>query len=110
MKEAKKQRLERAGWKVGSVQAFLGLTEAESALIEIKLALARCLRERRAAQQWTQAELARQLGSSQSRVAKMESADASVSLDLLIRALLALGITRREVARIIGQGTATPAA
>ena len=52
---------------------------------------------------WTQLQVARRLGSSQSRVAKMEAADASVSLDLLIKSLLALGASRSEVGRVIAK-------
>ena len=72
MKKVKKDRLEAAGWRVGSTADFLRLSPDEVAFIEMKLALA-----------------------------KMEAADASVSLDLLIRALLVLGASRREVAHII---------
>ena len=110
MKKTKKERLEKAGWKVGTAREFLGLSDEESALIEMKLALARSLKERRLAHELTQGDLARQLGSSQSRVAKMEAADATVSIDLLVRSLLVLGATRQEVGRIIGRKTATPAA
>ena len=39
------------------------------------------------------------VGSSQSRVAKMEAADASVSVDLLIRSLLKLGAARKDLAK-----------
>jgi hypothetical protein len=38
------------------------------------------------------------MGSSQSRVAKMEAGDPTVSLDLLVQGLLAAGATRREIA------------
>jgi len=110
MKKSKKDRLKESGWKVGSAREFLGLTDEEAALIEMKLALARSLKERRLASELTQNELAKQLGSSQSRIAKMETADITVSIDLLIRSLLALGVTRREVGRIIGRKAATPAA
>jgi transcriptional regulator with XRE-family HTH domain len=109
MKKAKKERLTRAGWKVGSTQEFLGLNDEETQFIEMKLALARSLKERRLIKRWTQDDLARELGSSQSRVAKMEAADASVSIDLLVRSLLALGATRQDVSRIIGAKSATPA-
>lgn len=102
MKQSKRTRLQRAGWKVGDVQEFLGLSDEESAFIEIKLALARNLKKRRQSQGLTQIELAARLGSSQSRVAKMEAADANVSIDLLVRSLLALGMSRKELARIIG--------
>jgi len=101
MKKDKKARLERAGWKVGTVRELLGLSKAEEALVELKLILSRGLRERRARRRLTQAQLARLLKSSQSRVAKMEAGDPSVSLDLLIRSLLAMGATQRELAQVI---------
>lgn len=101
MKQAKRQYLENKGWKIGTVADFLNLTGQEQEYIELKLALARRVRERREKNRLTQIEAARLLGSSQSRVAKMESGDPSVSLDLLIRSLLALGATRQELARMI---------
>ncbi len=110
MKDTKRGRLKKSGWKVGTVKQFLGLTDEEAALIEMKLALARGLKERRLAQELTQSDLARELGSSQSRVAKMEAADATVSMELLVRSLLELGASRQEVGRIIGRKTAAPAA
>ena len=91
MKNEKKQRLERAGWRVDSATTFLDLRLAMAAGV-------RQLRERRGL---TQAGLAKQLGSSQSRVAKMEAADASVSLDLMIRSLLGIGAKPADIARII---------
>ena len=101
MKKAKRDRLEAAGWRVGSTADFLGLSPDEVVFIEMKLALAKNIRTRRLRQRLTQDQLAKLVDSSQSRVAKMEAADASVSLDLLIRALLVLGASRKEVARII---------
>lgn len=106
MPVAKRKRLEAAGWKVGTVQEFLGLSDAEVVFIEIRLALARGLRVRRERKHLTQSELAHRIGSSQSRVAKMESGDPTVSLDLLVRALLALGTAPRELARLIGSTAA----
>jgi ribosome-binding protein aMBF1 (putative translation factor) len=104
MDESKRKRLEEAGWKVGSVQEFLGLSDEEATFVELKLALSESLRERRAAQGITQAELARRIGSSQSRVAKMEASDQSVALDLLVRGLLATGATRQDIAAAISRG------
>lgn len=104
MDESKRKRLEEAGWKVGSVQEFLGLSDEEAIFVELKLALSESLRERRAAQGITQAELARRIGSSQSRVAKMEAGDRSVALDLLVRGLLATGATRQDIAAYISRG------
>ena len=102
MREEKRKRLIAAGWKIGSAKEFLRLTDEETAYIELKLRLAESLRERRLRQRLTQAQFAHRLGSSQSRVAKMETGDPSVSLDLLVRSLLALGATSRELARILG--------
>ena len=102
MKSDKQKRLEKAGWKVGDAADFLRLNEDERRFVEMKLALAEGLRERRTKLGVTQEDLARRLASSQSRVAKMEAADRTVSLDLLVRGLLALGATRQAIARLIG--------
>jgi transcriptional regulator with XRE-family HTH domain len=107
MSAEKRKRLRRAGWRVGTAREFLGLSREEALLVDIRLALARGLRARRANGRLTQAELARSIASSQSRVAKMETGDPSVSIDLLVRALLALGASPRALARIIG--SANPA-
>ncbi len=103
MRKAKKDRLEKAGFRVGDAKDFLSLSDEEVAFVELKLALATFLREIRERQGWTQIELARHLVSSQSRVAKMESADSSVSVDLLVKALLTLGVSRKEVGRVISR-------
>lgn len=101
MDKAKRKRLEDAGWTVGSPADFLGLSEDEAAFVELKLALSYELRARRQDQGLSQTELAKKLGSSQSRVAKMEASDPSVSVDLLIRGLLAAGASRKEIASAI---------
>jgi hypothetical protein len=101
MDKATKKKLEAAGWTTGDAQEFLGLTDAESAFVDMKLALAADLRARRLDKHLNQTQVARIIGSSQSRVAKMEAADASVSVDLLIRALLKLGAQRRDVAKAV---------
>jgi len=103
MKRATRTRLERKGWRVGSAEDFLDLNPAEAAIIETKLALSRSLRDRRAAEGLSQAALAKRLCSSQSRVAKMEAGDSSVSIDLLLRALYSLGARPRDVASILAR-------
>ena len=110
MKKAKRKKLEAAGWKVGNVEEFLGLSPEEAAFIEMKLALARRLRQQRVKKKLTQEQLARLLRSSQSRVAKMEAADASVTIDSIVRALLILGATRGEVAKAMQAGATGSAA
>lgn len=103
MDKAKQDRLERAGWRSGDAGDFLDLSEQERAFVELKLALADYLRELRTVNAWTQAQVARRLGSSQSRVAKMEAADGSVSVDLLVRSLFALGASRSDVGSVIAK-------
>jgi hypothetical protein len=106
MDKEKKARLEAHGWRVGSTQEFLGLTSEETAYIELRLKLSDAVRECRRKRRLTQVQLAELLQSSQSRVAKVEAADESVSLDLLIRSLLALGATHQDLAKVIGGGVA----
>jgi predicted transcriptional regulator len=101
MKRTKQAKLKRRGWAVGSAADFLALTPEEVAFVEIKLALSDALRAQRQRTQLSQTQVAKRLGSSQSRVAKMEAGDPSVTLDLLIRSLFALGATKKTVARTI---------
>ncbi|MBT8079598.1 MAG: helix-turn-helix domain-containing protein [Gammaproteobacteria bacterium] len=101
MDKRKKERLAKKGWKAGSVAEFLDLSAEETAYIEMKLALSEKLRERRRRKRLTQAELAKAIESSQSRVAKMEAGDPTVSIDLLVKSLLALGVSKKELGRTI---------
>ena len=110
MREEKRRRLEARGWKIGTAKEFLRLSAEEAAYIDLKVRLATGLRERRRRRSLTQAELAKRLQSSQSRIAKMEAGDPSVSLDLLIRSLLILGASRRELSLIISARSPVPAA
>jgi len=101
MEKTKKKSLERRGWKIGSAAEFLDLTPEENRYIELKLALSEHLKKRRRSRRLSQETLAKLLSSSQSRVAKMEAADPTVSLDLLVRSLLALGSSEKELAKVI---------
>jgi DNA-binding transcriptional regulator YiaG len=104
MNSLKKARLQRKGWTVGDTAEFLSLSPQEAQFVELKLALATGVRQLRERQGMTQAVLAKQLGSSQSRVAKMEAADRSVTVDLMMRSLLAIGATPGEIAKLIKRG------
>ena len=97
MINSKLKRLKTAGWKVGTVKDFLGLSEQEPALVEVKLSLIGALRESRRKRRLSQTDLALRIRSSQSRVAKIEAGDPSVSLDLIVRALIASGAMPREI-------------
>lgn len=101
MKHTKRTKLEAAGWAVGSVKDFLGLSEADAVLIEMKLALSLALRDRRKKYRVSQVQFAERLQSSQSRVAKMEAGDPSVSMDLLVSSLLLLGASPADLANAI---------
>jgi DNA-binding XRE family transcriptional regulator len=108
MDRAKKKKLEQCGWTVGDAADFLQLSESEIHLVEMKRSLSVRLRKAREKKRLTQAELADRMGSSQSRVAKMEAGDPSVSLDLLVQGLLATGASKREIASALA-GTKTAA-
>ena len=101
MKAAKKMKLEKAGWKISSVKDFLNLTPEESAYIEMKLSLAMKLKALRKKGNLSQVEVAKILHSSQSRLAKMEAGDPTVSIDLLVKSLLALGAKPKDLAKAI---------
>jgi DNA-binding XRE family transcriptional regulator len=103
MRQSKRKVLEKKGWKVGSAKDFLDLSFTEEAYIELRLRLAEGLKSRRQAHGITQMAMARSIKSSQSRIAKMEAGDPTVSLDLLVRSLLALGVSSRELAAIIAR-------
>lgn len=105
MKAAKRKKLESKGWKVGSAADFLGLSDEEAAYVELKLKLGNRLRKMRYQKHLTQKELANRLNSSQSRVAKMESGDRSVSIDLLVKSLIELGVTNKDIARAISNSS-----
>ena len=101
MKTAKRKRLEAKGWRLGNATEFLGLSSEEAAYVELKLVLSKNLQATRKEKNLTQHELARLLKSSQSRIAKMEAGDPTVSLDLLVRSLLALGTSRKTLSQIL---------
>lgn len=101
MKASKRKRLEAKGWRLTSAEEFLGLSREEVAIVEMKLALADAVKAQREKSQLSQNDLAARMKSSQSRVAKIEAGDPSVSLDLLVRAVLSAGATKKEVARVL---------
>lgn len=101
MRAEKRRQLERAGWAIGDAGDFLGLTADERRFVDVKLALANGLRLRRERLKLTQSDMAERLGSSQSRVAKMEAAHRTVSTDLLLKSLFRLGASPADIARLL---------
>ena len=104
MQADKRKKLDAKGWKVGSAADFLELSHEEAAYLDLKMSLSRSLREFRNKRRWSQAELAKEIRSSQSRVAKTEAGDRSVSVDLLIKSLLAVSASNKDLARVISSG------
>jgi ribosome-binding protein aMBF1 (putative translation factor) len=103
MQETKRKKLEAKGWRIGTPKDFLGMSNEEEAYVNLRLKLAEGLKARRESRGITQVGLARTIKSSQSRVAKMEAGDPTVSLDLLVKSLFALGASNRELAAIISR-------
>ena len=101
MDSKKKKKLEAKGWRFGDASDFLGLSPEEAQFIDLKIALKDSLKAERLKQNITQVELAKLIGSSQSRIAKMEAGDPTVTVDLLLKALLQLGVTNKQISKII---------
>ena len=97
----KRKRLLANGWTCGDTSEFLKLTREETELIELKIALSQLLQKHRQQKHLSQTRLAELISSSQSRVAKMEKSDPTVSLDLLVRSLFALGVSKAALSRAI---------
>ena len=100
-RELGRKKLELAGWQVGNATDYLRLSPEENILIDMRISLSLALQQHRKKQKLSQVDLAERLGSSQSRIAKMEAADPSVSFDLLIRGLIAAGASNTDIAKAI---------
>ncbi len=105
MQSNKQKKLEAKGWKVGSASDFLELSPEEEAYIELKLSLCKTLKRLRTKKRLSQNDLAKMIRSSQSRVAKMEACDSSVSLDLVIRSLFSVGVSKKDLAKAVSSAT-----
>ena len=101
MDSAKKKKLQKSGWTVGDTSELLELSPEETEIIEMKISLAKKFQSKRKSKHLTQEEAAKLLHTSQSRVAKIEAGDPSVSLDLLIKGLISLGTTRKTLGKYI---------
>jgi transcriptional regulator with XRE-family HTH domain len=106
----KKERLERRGWRLTTAREWLGLTAAEMAVIDARILLANAIRNQRKNSRLSQTELARLMGSNQSRVAKIENLDREVTVDLQLRAIFAANPSAaREFTALINKwGRLTP--
>lgn len=101
MKRAKREHLERRGYKITDTQRFLGLSDEEMAVIDLKISLIQKLRDVRKAAGVTQKQLAKLMKSSQSRVAMIEGGSSDASLELICKALFVLGVSSKELGKAI---------
>lgn len=101
MRESKRKKLATKGRKLSSAREPSGLSPGTTAYIELRRTFADGLKMRRQSLGMTQTQLAHTVGSSQSRIAKMEAGDPGVSVSLLFKLLLALGTTGDELAAMI---------
>lgn len=97
MKPEQVKRLQAKGWKVGNAEDFLELSEEETRLVGLRVSLVTAVKKSRLKHKLSQIDLALRMRSSQSRIAKLEAGDPSVSLDLIVRALIASGATKRDI-------------
>ena len=97
----KKNKLLANDWAIGDAADFLKLTKEDTELIELKISLSQLLQKRRQQKHMSQTQFAELICSSQSRVAKMEKSDPTVSLDLIVRSLFALGVSKAALSRAI---------
>ena len=103
MTSRRKRALQAAGFRVGNVQEFLGLSDAEMHVVEIRVSLAKALRSVRQKRGLSQGEVAKLIGSSQARVATMENGGSGATLDLLVRTLVVLGMTPRQLGNVVAR-------
>jgi predicted XRE-type DNA-binding protein len=101
MDEDKRKRLEEAGFRVGGIQEFLGLTDEEMAYIHLRSSVSDAVRARLRSSALSRYALAKRLEVTRSQVNSLAAGDPSVSLDLLVRALLATGATVLDIAEAI---------
>jgi ribosome-binding protein aMBF1 (putative translation factor) len=101
MDKKKRQQLEEKGFRVGSAADFLELTQEEEAYIDIRLDFSNLVKTQRVKRGWTQEQLARAIGSSQSRIAKLEGGDLGISMDLMMKALLRLGSSKKQIGKLL---------
>jgi transcriptional regulator with XRE-family HTH domain len=107
----KARKVETTGGK--RARASQGLTPSAASVNEMKDLLGDVVRKLRRKSRLSQTTLARMMGSSQPRIAKLENRDPQVSMDLQLRAIFAANPdARHDVAALIHKwsgATAAPA-
>ena len=97
MNNEKRKSLEAAGFRFGDAADFLELTQEERMLMELRMAIAKAIRNRREQSNLSQKEVAARIKTTQPRVVKIEAAASDVSLDQMFRGLFAVGGTVEDL-------------
>ena len=101
MKATKKKALESAGYNMTNAAEWLGLSPQEDAIVNMRVNFAMEIERICKEQGITQKALAEKIGTRQSGVARMLNNPSKVTLDHLIRTLLALGTPSKRIASLI---------
>ncbi|MGB5398666.1 MAG: helix-turn-helix domain-containing protein [Thermoanaerobaculia bacterium] len=101
----KRERIEKMGGRVTTVEEWLELSPEEVAIIDMKIQLGEELKALRRSKKLSQEKAAEILNTSQGRVSKMERGQAS--LDQLAWCLLVMGKSRKALARAISGSAGT---
>ncbi len=88
-------------WVETDVQELLDLSAQDLVIVEFRAALALALQQARKRQKLTQETAAKTIGTSQAQVARMEAGQSSITIDRLIKALIALGVSRPTIVKAL---------
>ena len=91
------KRLQDAGFVPTTITAFLELSPAEEAFVETKVRFTALLKQTRLERGWTQAQLAKELGTRQQMIARAERGGDSITIDFLLRALVTLNLSLTDL-------------
>ena len=94
-------RMDAAGWKTVTIAEFLDLTPEDMAFIQVRRTFARAVRNRREVSGLSRTALAETLGLSETQIALMEGNASSISMDVMLRAFLAMGATQNDLAEAL---------
>lgn len=89
----------KESFETGTVQDFLGLTDVEHVLVDVRAYLALGVRRGRQQKAMTQEELATAANTTQTRISKAENGNPDVSIELYLRMLLALGVEKQTITK-----------
>jgi len=90
-------------WVETSVDELLDLSAEDLVVVEFRVALALALQRARKRRKLSQGAAAELIGTSQAQVSKMEAGLSSVTLDRMVKALTALGVSRTTIVKALSR-------